>query len=176
LCAGTLDLAALVARSNPESRIVALDFSAAMLEEGRRKVPQAEIVVGDATALPFEDGAFAAVICGFGMRNLSDPSRGAREVARVLRPHGVFVTLELFRPSLLAARAFHAAYAKVVLPTVGGLVSGDRSAYRYLARSMGSFFTRPEYEGMLREAGFARASGADLTLGIASVVRAEKGA
>lgn len=175
LCAGTMDLSALVARAHPDSRIVALDFSAAMLEAGRRKVPQAEVVVGDASALPFEDATFDAVICGFGMRNLADPARGAREVARVLRPGGAFVTLELFRPANLAARAFHEAYAKVVLPSLGGLVSGDRAAYRYLARSMGSFFTRDEYQDLLRGAGFARVAGADLTLGIASIVRAEKG-
>jgi ubiquinone/menaquinone biosynthesis methyltransferase len=174
LCAGTMDLSVLVARAHPDSRIVALDFSAAMLEAGRRKVPQAEVVVGDAASLPFEDGTFDAVICGFGMRNLADPSRGAREVARVLRPNGVFVTLELFRPAHFAARAFHEAYAKVVMPAIGGLVSGDRGAYRYLARSMGSFFTREEYEQILRAAGFRNVDGADLTLGIASVVRAEK--
>ena len=174
LCAGTMDLSALVARAHPDSRIVALDFSAAMLEAGRRKVPQAEVVVGDAASLPFEDATFAAVICGFGMRNLADPSQGAREVARVLRPNGVFVTLELFRPANLAARAFHEAYAKVVLPSLGGLVSGDRVAYRYLARSMGSFFTREEYEDVLRSAGFVDVAGADLTLGVASIVRAKR--
>jgi ubiquinone/menaquinone biosynthesis methyltransferase len=174
LCAGTMDLSVLVARAHPESRIVALDFSAAMLEAGRRKVPQAEVVVGDAASLPFEDATFEAVICGFGMRNLADPSRGAREVARVLRPNGVFVTLELFRPAHFAARAFHEAYAKVVMPAIGGLVSGDRAAYRYLAHSMGSFFTREEYEDVLRAAGFRDVAGTDLTLGIASVVRGAK--
>jgi ubiquinone/menaquinone biosynthesis methyltransferase len=170
LCAGTMDLSVLVARAHPESRIVALDFSAAMLEAGRRKVPQAEVVVGDAASLPFEDATFEAVICGFGMRNLADPSRGAREVARVLRPNGVFVTLELFRPAHFAARAFHEAYAKIVMPMIGGLVSGDRAAYAYLARSMGSFFTREEYEDVLRAAGFRNVAGTDLTLGIASIV------
>ena len=170
LCAGTMDLSALVARAYPESRIVALDFSAAMLEAGRGKVPRAAVLVGDAASLPFEDATFDAVICGFGMRNLADPSQGAREVGRVLRPNGVFVTLELFRPSHLAARAFHQAYAKVVLPSLGGLVSGDRAAYRYLARSMGSFFTRGEYEDVLRAAGFRNVTGSDLTLGVASIV------
>jgi ubiquinone/menaquinone biosynthesis methyltransferase len=172
LCAGTMDLSASIERTFPRRRVVALDFSASMLEAGRAKAPHAEVVVGDATALPFADGSFAAVVCGFGMRNLSDTSRGAREVRRVLRPGGLFVTLELFRPSHLAARAFHAAYAKVVLPALGGLVSGDRGAYRYLARSMGSFFTREEYEDLLRAAGFREVSGVDLTLGVASLVRA----
>jgi ubiquinone/menaquinone biosynthesis methyltransferase len=173
LCAGTLDLTALVARARPRDRVVALDFSAAMLERGRGKAPGAEVVVGDAAALPFADGEFAAVICGFGMRNLADPRAGAREVLRVLRPGGVFVTLELFRPRRLATRAFHGVYARVVLPRLGGWLSGDRGAYEYLAESMAGFLARDEYEQALADVGFARVSGFDLTLGVASIVVAE---
>jgi ubiquinone/menaquinone biosynthesis methyltransferase len=173
LCAGTMDLTALVASARPGERVVALDFSPAMLEAGRDKVRGAEIVVGDATALPFEAGEFAAVVCGFGMRNLGDVTAGVREAFRVLRPGGVFVTLELFRPMRLATRAFHRTYARLVLPALGGLLSGDRGAYRYLARSMNGFLTREEYEASLRDAGFAAVRGVDLTLGVASIVRGE---
>ncbi len=125
-------------------------------------------------ALPFEDGAFAAVVCGFGVRNFADPSRGAREALRVLRPGGVFVTLELFRASRPVTQAFHRVYAQVVLPAVGGLVSGDPGAYRYLARSMAGFLTRGEYESMLERVGFAGVRGFDLTLGVASIVGGRK--
>ncbi len=172
LCAGTMDLTAMLVRARPQERIVAVDFSPAMLEAGRRKAPSAEVVVADAKALPFEDDTFAAVVCGFGMRNLGDPALGAREVLRVLRPGGVFVTLELFRPARWATRAFHRAYAQFVLPTVGGLISGDASAYRYLARSMAGFLSREEYERVLAGVGFVGVVGTDLTLGVASVVRA----
>jgi ubiquinone/menaquinone biosynthesis methyltransferase len=173
LCAGTMDLTRRLAQRRPGERIVAADFSGAMLEAGKHKAPGAERVVADAMALPFEAGEFAAVVCGFGMRNLSSTEAGAREVLRVLRPGGVFVTLELFRPTRALTQAFHTAYAQVVLPAVGGLVSGDRGAYRYLARSMASFLTRGEYEQLLARVGFARVSGQDLTLGVASIVRAE---
>jgi demethylmenaquinone methyltransferase/2-methoxy-6-polyprenyl-1,4-benzoquinol methylase len=152
---------------------VALDFSASMLELGRSKAPAAEIVVGDATALPFADGTFAAVICGFGMRNLADPATGAREVARVLRPRGRFVTLDLFRPTRLATKAFHRTYARVVLPALGGWLSGEPGAYRYLAGSMAGFYTRSEYERVLTHAGFVRVRGRELTLGVASIVCGE---
>jgi len=175
LCAGTMDLTAMLAREFPEERIVALDFSPKMLEAGRHKAPGAEVVVGDAMALPFEDGSFAAVVCGFGVRNFGDPSRGAREALRVLRPGGAFVTLELFRPTRLSTRAFHRAYAQVVLPAVGGIVSGDPGAYRYLARSMAGFLTRQEYERTLEKIGFADVGGFDLTLGVASIVCGWKG-
>lgn len=173
LCAGTMDLTAMVARVRPRDRVFALDFSASMLELGRAKAPSAEIVVGDATSLPFFDRTFAAVICGFGMRNLADPAAGAREVARVLRPGGRFVTLELFRPTRLATRAFHRTYARVVLPALGGWLSGEPGAYRYLAGSMAGFYTRSEYERVLRGAGFVRVRGRELTLGVASIVCGE---
>jgi ubiquinone/menaquinone biosynthesis methyltransferase len=173
LCAGTMDFSALLDAERPLDRIVALDFSPAMLELGRTKAIRAELVVGDATSLPFEDAEFAAVVCGFGMRNLSDPAAGVREVLRVLKPGGIFVTLELFRPERLATRAFHAAYARLVLPAVGGWVSGERTAYDYLARSMAAFLTRREYERALVSAGFRGVRGFDLTLGVASIVRGE---
>ncbi len=174
LCAGTMDLTAMLAEAQPGEEIVALDFSPKMLEAGRHKAPRAKIVVGDAMQLPFEDGSFAAVVCGFGVRNFSDPVRGAREVLRVLRPGGLFVTLEFFRAATPVTRAFHRVYAQVVLPAVGGLVSGDGDAYRYLARSMAGFLSRAEYERALEEVGFARVRGADLTLGVASIVCSSK--
>jgi ubiquinone/menaquinone biosynthesis methyltransferase len=170
LCAGTMDLTAMVTEALPSTEVVALDFSPRMLEAGRRKAPSARTVVGDALALPFDDASFAGVICGFGVRNFADPVKGAREALRVLRPGGVFVTLELFKPSRLATRAFHRAYAQIVLPAVGGLISGDPEAYRYLARSMAGFLTRPEYERALTDVGFERVRGYDLTLGVASIV------
>jgi ubiquinone/menaquinone biosynthesis methyltransferase len=168
-----MDLTAAIARTRPGDRLVAVDFSEKMLEAGRGKVPSAEVVVADATALPFEDASFAAVVCGFGVRNLADMGKGVGEVRRVLRPRGWFVTLEFFRPCTRMSRAFHATYAKSILPTLGGWVSGDASAYRYLAQSMGEFLSRSDYEALLRECGFANVRGFDLTLGVASVVRAE---
>jgi ubiquinone/menaquinone biosynthesis methyltransferase len=173
LCAGTMDLTALLARARPADRVVAADFSPQMLEAGRAKVPSAERVVADALALPFAAEEFAVVVCGFGVRNLADPARGAREVRRVLKPGGVFVALEFFRPTNAATRAFHAAYARGVLPALGGFVSGDRGAYAYLAESMKGFLARTEYERVLAEAGFVNVHGRDLTFGIASIVRAE---
>ena len=176
LCSGTLDLSARLKQARPGQPVVAVDFSEGMLEAGKTKAPGVELVVADAMALPFEDGAMAAVVCGFGMRNLADLSAGMREVRRVLRPGGVFVTLELFRAVRPATRALHRGYARILVPIVGACVSGDGGAYRYLARSMAGFLTRAEYQAALRGQGFARVEGFDLTFGVASVVRAEAAA
>jgi ubiquinone/menaquinone biosynthesis methyltransferase len=169
-CAGTMDLTALLAKNFPDRKLVAMDFAGEMLEHGKQKAPAAERVLGDATKMPFGDSEFAGSICGFGMRNLKDTERGTRDMFRVLKPGGVFVTLEFFRPASASSRIFHAAYARAVLPTAGGLVSGEKSAYAYLAASMKGFLLRTEYEALLEKSGFENVHGFDLLFGIASIV------
>jgi UbiD family decarboxylase/ubiquinone/menaquinone biosynthesis methyltransferase len=171
LCAGTLDLSALLEQAFPTERIVACDFSANMLERGKDKVTRTERVVGDALALPFDAATFGAIICGFGMRNLADLRAGVREARRVLRPGGTFVTLELFAPKLLRTRALHTAALKSALPVLGAVVARDRDAYAYLAESMAGFVTREQYETILREEGFETVSASDLTMGVAAIVK-----
>jgi ubiquinone/menaquinone biosynthesis methyltransferase len=173
-CAGTLDLASAMEAHFAERRVLAADFSREMLVRGQGKVARAALAVGDAMRLPFGSGALAGMSCGFGMRNLSDPEQGLAEALRVLKPGGVFVVLELFRPSTPLMRAFHAVYARFVLPTLGRLISRDREAYRYLARSMRGFFTRGEFEALARKVGFSSVSGEELSFGIASLVRMVK--
>ena len=172
LCAGTLDISAMLEESFPGERIVACDFSAGMLERGKDKVTRTERIVGDALALPFEDASFGSVICGFGMRNLADLRAGIREARRVLRPGGTFVTLELFAPKLLRTRAVHAAALKTALPVLGAVVARDRAAYAYLADSMAGFVTRAQYEALLAEEGFEAVTATNLTMGVAAIVKA----
>ena len=142
LCAGTLDLAEAMEARAPERTLVAADFARDMLVAGRPKVLQAGLAQADAMVLPFGTGAFAGVICGFGMRNLARPAAGIQEVYRVLRPGGVFVVLEFFRPTRPWTHLFHGAYGRFLLPLMGGMVSGDAGAYRYLSQSMRGFLSR----------------------------------
>lgn len=175
LCAGTLDVAAAVERTFPLARVVAADLSAEMLERGKHKAKRTERVTCDATDLPFADGTFDAVVCSFGIRNVADTARALQQVRRVLGPDGVFVTLEFFRPERTITRAFHSVYGRWVMPTVGGLLSKDKSAYAYLVGSMGAFLTVGEYEAQLRDAGFSMVRHEALTLGVATLVVAQKG-
>jgi len=174
-CAGTLDLAAAMSARWPERTLVAGDFSRNMLLKGRGKPKgSCALVVADAMRLPFASDAFAATTCGFAIRNLSRPSTGIEEALRVLKPGGVFLVLDFFKPTRLVTRAFHASFARGVLPLVGGLISGERKAYRYLSDSMKGFLTRTEFEAAMRQAGFRDVHGFDLTLGIASIVWGRK--
>jgi ubiquinone/menaquinone biosynthesis methyltransferase len=173
-CAGTLDLAQALEARFSARRVLGADFSREMLVRGRAKVARAPLLVGDAMRLPLADASLAGMTCAFGVRNLSDPERGLAEALRVLKPGGVFVVLEFYRPSTLLMRAFHAVYARFVLPTMGSLISGEREAYAYLARSMRGFFTRGEYEAVARKVGFSQVSGEELSFGIASLVRMVK--
>ena len=132
---------------------------------------EADVKEGDALALPFADGEFGAVICGFGMRNLADLRAGVREARRVLRPGGTFITLELFAPKLLRTRALHSAALKTALPVLGQLIAKDRDAYAYLAESMEGFVTREQYQAILREEGFDDVRAEDLTMGVAAIVK-----
>ncbi len=173
LCAGTLDFTAALA---PRARsVVAVDFCAPMLEAGLAKIPagaNVRTVCADARELPLPDASVDAVVIGFGIRNVPEPERALAEARRVLRPGGRMVVVDFFRPTTLAQRFFAGTYNRVVLPIVGGLVTGDASAYRYLAGSMAAWYDRPGFERACEAAGFATVTGRDLFPPVASLVEA----
>lgn len=177
LCAGTMDSSVEIHRQFPQARIVAGDFATEMLERGRAKLvgDAAERITPqtmDAHALPFEAQSLDALFCAFGIRNLSDLSRATAEQARCLRPGGVLTVLEFFRPEQLVPRVMHAIYNRTVLPLIGWAVTGDRSAYTYLPRSIGQFESVESYSAMLTRHGFGDIEIERLSLGMAWVVRA----
>jgi ubiquinone/menaquinone biosynthesis methyltransferase len=169
-CAGTLDLTAAIEARFPERTVIGADFAREMLSQGRGKVARSPIAVADAMRLPFQDGVLAGMTCSFGIRNVSDNLKALCEAHRVLKPGGVFVVLEFYRPTTLLMKLFHGIYARVVLPTMGTLIARDREAYAYLARSMQGFYSRAEFETLAKKAGFREVVGEDLSFGIASLI------
>ena len=142
VCCGTGDLAfELADRVGPTGSVVGVDFSEQMLERATAKataksVP-ATFQVADALDLPFEDDSLDAATVAFGARNLSDLDRGLAEMARVVRPGGRVVVLEITTPKRL--RMLNGLWFDRVVPRLGGLVGGDRAAYRYLPASAKRF-------------------------------------
>ena len=173
LCAGTMDVAAEVKKRAPGARVVAADFSFAMLSRGAAKtlLPAAQ---ADALSLPFPDGAFQAAAVAFGVRNLDSLERGLSELARILCPGGRLGVLEFFRPESKSSRLVHGAYNRLALPVLGRLFSPDPSAYRYLVASMERFVSRVEFEEACRRAGFSELKGETLFPGVCGLVLAVK--
>jgi demethylmenaquinone methyltransferase/2-methoxy-6-polyprenyl-1,4-benzoquinol methylase len=158
VCCGTGDLALeLRRRIGPDGRVVGCDFSEPMLELARRKSGDEGLPVefgwADALELPYGDRSFDAVTIGFGARNLADLDRGLSEMARVLRPGGRLVILEITRPEREPLASFYSLWFDRLVPVLGSL-AGDSEAYSYLPESVRSFPEPRELAGKIDAAGF----------------------
>jgi demethylmenaquinone methyltransferase/2-methoxy-6-polyprenyl-1,4-benzoquinol methylase len=165
LCAGTLDLAAGLARAPGfAGYVIGADFVVPMLARGKGKAARARPVGADALALPFANARFDGAMCAFGVRNLADLDTGLEEAHRVLRPGARFVVLEFTTPRFAPLRALYLFYFRRVLPAIGRAVSKHREAYTYLPESVLAFPDPEAFAGRLRAAGF-RAVGYDILSG-----------
>lgn len=133
-------------------RAVGLDFSGEMLRVASRQHPGLEFVRADALQLPFEDQRFDAATMAFGLRNLSEPERGLREMRRVVKAGGALVLLEFLRPPPTLFGQAYRLYLNVALPRLGGLIGGDRRAYDYLGTTVGNYLTAAELRAFAVEA------------------------
>jgi demethylmenaquinone methyltransferase/2-methoxy-6-polyprenyl-1,4-benzoquinol methylase len=179
VCAGTMDLGIELAR-RPGFRgtVLAADFAEPMLRLGSAKIQGASVrpLVADALELPLPDGAVDGAIVGFGVRNFDDLDAGLRELHRVIAPGARLVILECSTPRLALVRTTYHLYFHRVLPLIGRLVSGHRTAYRYLPESVANFPNAPELARRLERAGFVRVGFRTLTFGIAAVHWGERAA
>ena len=157
VCCGTGDLALeLERRVGPQGRVVGLDFSAPMLELAEAKSRDASAPVawvqGNALELPFDDGEFDAATVGFGARNVVDLEGGIAEMARVVRPGGTVVILEITTPHRPPLSWFYAVWFDRIVPVLGA-VAGDRDAYTYLPDSVRRFPPAEELAALMHRAG-----------------------
>ncbi len=152
---GSGKLTALLARmAGSSGHVVGLDFSRQMLEVARSEHPGIEFLDGDALNLPFEDAGFDASTIAFGLRNLADPVRGLREMLRVVRPGGRAVVLEFVRPPNGPVGSAYRVYLRTLLPAIGGVLSGQPTAYRYLSDTVDSYRNADELRALAEVAGW----------------------
>jgi demethylmenaquinone methyltransferase/2-methoxy-6-polyprenyl-1,4-benzoquinol methylase len=172
LCAGTLDVAALLAsQAGFRGRIIGADFAEPMLRAGMAKTGKRPVspVVSDALELPVADNGAAGAIVAFGIRNVVDLDAALREVQRVLAPRARFVILEFTTPGNRIVRSLYHLYFHRVLPAIGGAVSGHPTAYQYLPESVAHFPGPVALAERMKAAGFVDVHWRPLTLGIAAI-------
>jgi demethylmenaquinone methyltransferase / 2-methoxy-6-polyprenyl-1,4-benzoquinol methylase len=169
VCCGTGDLAIELRRAvGPGGRVVGLDFSEQMLDVARAKSAAVEWTQGDALELPFADGEFAAATVGWGVRNLADRELGFREMARVVRPGGRIVCLEMSQPPGWAAPFAHV-WTDRAVPVLGKVLAGDGDAYTYLPESARAFPAAPRLAAIMRDAGLTTVGYRRLMLGVVAI-------
>lgn len=168
---GTGDFTIEIARKAAEgSSIIGIDLSEGMMKVGREKLKTAGIDAtleyGDCEALTYPGSSFDRVSVGFGVRNFEHLEIGLKEMYRVLKPGGKLVILELSVPSNPVIRWCYKLYFLKILPAIGGWVSGNRGAYKYLPASVLHFPAPDKFIPMLKEAGFGDVRHKAFTLGI----------
>ena len=177
---GTGDFAIQLHRSLQPQHITGIDLSQGMLDEAMRKVKEKGLEKdisfeqGDCMALPMQDEAFDAVTVAFGVRNFEHLLQGYREMARVLKPGGMLCVLELSTPTNPIIRWFYDLYTLHIIPAIGTIKSGDKSAYRYLPQSIAAVPQGDDMLQLMREAGLRDATFKRLTLGVCTIYTAFK--
>jgi demethylmenaquinone methyltransferase/2-methoxy-6-polyprenyl-1,4-benzoquinol methylase len=171
VCCGTGALTREIARHAPGGRVTGIDFSDSMLAVARAHRPSGNVAYerADALALPFPDRSFDAAAMAFSMRNITDIPACLREIARVLRPGGSFVNLEVGTPNNPLLRRAFFAYFYGVVPILGGIVGKDRAAYRYLPQSLINFPDARALADMFKANGFAHVRCEPLVGGVANL-------
>jgi demethylmenaquinone methyltransferase/2-methoxy-6-polyprenyl-1,4-benzoquinol methylase len=182
LACGTGDLTQAFART-PADSVLGVDFTPAMLARAgvkRSSLPQdiARKITyqeGDATGLDLPDESFDVVSMAWGLRNVTIPGRAIRECARVLKPAGRLVILEFGKPKLAPVRWFNDFYCGWIMPRTATMIARDKSgAYHYLPKSVSTFMTPEQVEGLCVEAGLGATEHHALSFGLCYCYRASK--
>ena len=178
---GTGDSTISIAKAAAEgSEVIGADISAGMMALVKGKAEKAgvggriSLQVADGEELPYVEGTFDRVTCAFGIRNFEHKERGLAEFRRVLKPGGKAVILELSVPQNRLVRWAYDLYFLHVLPGIGGVVSGNRAAYKYLPASVHNFPSPSDFCGMMTEAGFRNVRFRTFSLGLCRMFVGER--
>lgn len=174
---GTADQLLAHAETGKLKSGVGVDPAQEMLLIGRNKIEARglgrvlRLEEGSAEALAFADETFDAVTISFGIRNVSDVGTALGEMRRVLKPNGRLLILEFSLPRFRILRALYLLYFRHILPRLGGFISGDSYAYRYLNKTVETFPYGKSFCALLEKAGFREVDFIPLTFGVVSIYR-----
>lgn len=175
IATGTADLLIALCRNAHVSKAYGVDLAEKMLALGQKKVStmglenKITLLKADAAQLPFSDHSVDVVSISFGIRNFAAIEAALSEIARVLKPNGTLLILEFSLPRNFIIRAFYLLYFRYVLPFVGGIISRDKSAYRYLNKTVESFPYSKAFCRILQKAGFVDVKEFPLSFGVATL-------
>lgn len=178
---GTGDVSFAIAQAVGPQSIELTDYTPEMLAVAQRRLDAGEgcgvtihTAEADGQALPFDDGSFDLVTCSYGIRNMPDRQAALSEAYRVLAPDGVYAVLDFSTPPNALWRGLYHIYLRLVIPTIGGLLTGDRAGFVYLNDSIRAFPDQENLASMLRDAGFSQVRYRNLSGGIAALHIARK--
>lgn len=181
LATGTADqLISLFRKSKRVGGGIGIDMAENMLALGRSKLQKRgldaflKLQIGDAAAIPFPENTFDAVTISFGIRNVNDVLQALQEMRRVLQPGGRALILEFSLPQNRFLRRIYLFYFRHILPRIGGLISGDRYAYRYLNETVETFPYGKDFCDLLWKVGFDAVKMTPLSFGIATIYQGDK--
>lgn len=181
IAGGTGDVTFTMAREKRPAHIQCTDLVPEMLEvarahydEGASAGVPVDFQVVDAQDIPYDDASYDVITMAYGIRNMPDRPRALVEMLRVLKPGGALVCLEFSTPPNGLWRALYSFYLKHLIPFWGGLITGDREGFVYLARSIKAFPDQKGLAQMMRDAGFVDVTWKNYTGGIAAVHVARK--
>jgi demethylmenaquinone methyltransferase/2-methoxy-6-polyprenyl-1,4-benzoquinol methylase len=176
LATGTADLLLTIVKAHPQIQMArGIDLAEKMLEVGQKKI-QAEqlskiisLQIGDAQSIPVPDNSYDAVTSAFGIRNIPDTTRVLNEMLRMLKPRGKALILEFSLPPNPVIRFFHLNYLRFLVPLIGGIVSGNFPAYRYLNQTIETFPHGEAFCELMRHSGFETTERIPLFFGVATI-------
>lgn len=181
LATGTADVLISIVKNNPViQKAYGIDMAEQMLAIGEEKIKRqgltGRIVLmkGDANQLPFPDHHFDAVTIAFGIRNMPHMAVTLKEIVRVLKPQGRVLILEFSKPENPLLKIGHRLYLRWIVPLVGGMLSGDFAAYKYLNETIERFPYGLQFCRILRQVGLQNAMAAPLMGGVASIYTADQ--
>jgi len=176
---GTGDMAISLLKLKPKI-VYGVDISYEMLQKAEEKVKNKNIstemkfIKTESELLPFSENYFDAVTIAFGIRNFESPLLGLQEFCRVLKMEGNVVILELTKPKSAVLKHIYYIYSQKIMPFLGGLISGDNKAYKYLPKSVENFPEGYDFIGIMEEAGFTDNTIKKLTFGIVTIYMGKK--